>query len=208
MSFLLDLFYPRICSGCGVIGSYLCIKCQNKLIFKSITSDNHLSFFRYHGAIKQLITDLKFSFVSDCASSISDLICWSLVNRYPHLLRFWQNNNFTLIPIPLHPSRFNWRGFNQSELICQKLSAELNLKFNSDILIRSKYTSPQTSIYDRRLRRSNTQSSFLFRSDFLNSVKFLNFIIFDDVYTTGSTINSAKTAFPKDSNIWTLTLAG
>ena len=216
MSVLLDLVFPRTCAGCGVPGQYLCSNCQSQLIYKSIYSDSRLSMFRYHGAIKSLIKGLKFGFVTDEVGEIINLLTHGLVNRYPHLLRYWQQEGYILVPIPLHPSRQNWRGFNQSRLICQKLSAELNLRFDPNILTRIKNTVAQTTIHDRRLRRTNPQLSFLFRSELLNDaqrkspwgIKFLNFIVFDDVYTTGSTIHSAKSVFPSGSNIWTFTIAG
>ncbi|MFZ2152631.1 MAG: double zinc ribbon domain-containing protein [Microgenomates group bacterium] len=208
MSLLFDLLFPRTCAGCGRVGHYLCRDCQSKLVYQSVYQNNRLSLFRYHGAIKQLITDLKFSFVSDIVPEIGDILVYGLVNKYPHLLRYWQQNNYILVPIPLYESRHNWRGYNQSELLCQKLSAELNLSYEPNLLVRTRNTIPQTSIRDRRLRKTNINSSFSFRSDLLNSVKLLNFIIVDDVYTTGSTIHSAASAFPRGSNLWALTIAG
>jgi ComF family protein len=164
--------------------------------------------FRYYGVVKKIITDLKFSFAFKLAPTLSEILIYGLVNKYPHILKYWQQNNFSLVPIPLHIYRQNWRGFNQSELICQKLATELNLKVFSDLLIRTHNTIPQTRIKDRRLRRLNTQSSFSLNQSLLNSVKFPNYILVDDVYTTGSTIRSAISAMPANSHIWVLTLAG
>lgn len=164
--------------------------------------------FRYHGPIKNIIADLKFSYVTDLVPTLANLLTYGLVNKYAHILNYWQQNNYALIPIPLHDHRYNWRGFNQSELICQKLATELNLKISSNLLIRTQNTIPQTSIRDRRLRRYNTQMSFAFNQSLLNSVKFSNFILVDDVYTTGSTIRSAISVLPSNSHVWVLTLAG
>jgi competence protein ComFC len=214
---LINLIFPRTCSGCGHPGQYLCPRCHDSLTLKSIvynpstSLEGRLSLFRYHGHIKQIITDLKFNFTSDLIPEIVNLIAHSLVNRYPNLLRYWQDNDYTLTPIPLHSSRFNWRGFNQSELLAAALSPLLNLKYEN-ILTRTKNTLPQTSIKDKRLRRANTVSSFQMIND-----KCLNppagragdkFILVDDVYTTGSTIRSAASAFPPNTHLWALTIAG
>ena len=213
MSLLLDLLFPRTCVGCGLVGHYLCQSCLDALVYKSIKPPDRLSLFRYHGAIKKMITDLKFNFVSDLVSEITNLIVHSLVNRYSHLLHYWQSNNYVLLPIPLHPSRHSWRGFNQSELICQKLSTELNLRCEPNLLIRVRNTIPQTSIKHNRLRRTKTKPYFVFvppcqgRGD-PATAGWGGFILFDDVYTTGSTIKSAISVFPKNTNIWTLTIAG
>lgn len=206
MSYLIDLLFPRLCSSCSRSGQYLCPDCRSKIIFRSIRPGDRLSLFHYHGAIKQLITDLKFNFTADVIPELIDFISSNFVNKYPHLLRYWQDNSFVLVPVPLHPRRFNWRGFNQSELICQQLSIQLNLKYDPNLLIRIKNTPPQTTIKDKLNRKTNTQSSFALNSDL--DFRLLNFIVFDDVYTTGSTITSAKSAFPKNSEIWVLTIAG
>jgi predicted amidophosphoribosyltransferase len=145
----------------------------------------------------------------------------SIKSKYPHLLAYWQQNNFILVPIPLHTHRFNWRGFNQSELICRELSLKLKLSFDSNILVRSINTIPQTTLKNKSLRRSNIESVFTLKKSFapltqggikrgFENDKWLNdkYILVDDVYTTGSTINSAKSVFSKNTELWTLTIAG
>ena len=203
MSILLDILFPRYCFGCHHHGYYLCPICRSKIILKSIKPGDRLSLFRYNGPIKTIITELKFNFVSDVASEMAEFIAISIVTKYPNLLSYWQEKNFVLTPIPLHPRRQNWRGYNQSELVCHHLSQQLKLGYDSHVLVRAKYIVPQTKIHDKLLRRQNTISSFK-----LINNKYQNIILFDDVYTTGSTIRSAKSVFPKNTQIWTLTIAG
>lgn len=210
MSLLLDLIFPSTCSGCGHVGCYLCERCKSTLTHKGIRTqhkapvDGSLSLFRYKGAIKQLITDLKFKFVTGIVDELADLMVYTLINNYPHLLRYWQENKFVLVPVPLHSQRQAWRGFNQSELICQRLSEKLCLEYNPRLLVRTRYTSPQTSISDKRLRKINTQSSFSLTVKHCPT----NLILFDDVYTTGSTAKSAISALSGHETVWVLTVAG
>lgn len=220
MSLILDLVFPRKCYGCHRPGQYLCQDCRSKIIIKSIVHqpktnlEGRLSLFRYYGIIKDIITDIKFNFVTDIISELGDHLCNIIFTNYPHLLQYWQDNNYTLVPIPLHPNRQNWRGFNQSQLLCQTLSSKLKLDYNPDILIRTKNTTPQTSITDKHLRRSNISTAFTYTypncPPFQGGIKrgFDNIILVDDVYTTGSTIYSAISAFPEKTQIWALTLAG
>jgi len=197
------LIYPRSCFGCGHSGIYLCPICRTKIVTKSIRRGDRLSLFRYHGAVKKLIIDLKFHFVSDVTDELSSLIADSITTKYPNLLSYWQEKAFVLVPIPLHHYRFNWRGFNQSVIVCQQLSSKLKLHFDPSVLQRVKHSIPQTKVTNKLHRRQNVASSF----EITNS-KYQNVIIFDDVYTTGSTISAAKSVFTKTTQVWTLTIAG
>ena len=203
MSLILDIIYPRSCFGCGRAGFYLCPPCRREIVLKGMKKGDRLSLFRYHGAIKKLITALKFDFVTDVIPEITDFMSQSIISKYPNLLDYWQSKSYVLTPIPLHPSRYNWRGFNQSELICHELSKNLKLNYDPKIISRTKNTQAQTSFKDKLLRKNNIADSFSMIDD-----KYQNIILFDDVYTTGSTITSAKSVFPKKSQIWTLTIAG
>jgi competence protein ComFC len=209
MSLILDLVFPPKCSGCGYVGQYLCPKCRSRIICKSIRYSHNdklegrLSLFRYNGAVKKLITDLKFGYITDLIPEFGHYIYQMIISGYPHLSKYWQDNNFVLIPIPLHYKRQNWRGFNQSALMAEFVSQQLKLKYDQEVFIRTKDTLPQTKIKDKLLRRQNTTSSFkLIKSEYRN------IILFDDVYTTGSTLKSAVSIFPAGTKIWGLTIAG
>jgi len=209
MSYFLDLIFPKTCCRCGRTGSYLCSACTSGLSRKGISTpkhsrlDGHLSLFRYRGLIKDSIKTLKFGFVSDITNELSSLIVYSLVNNYPHLLRYWQENKYTFVPVPLPPQPQLWRGCNQSAWLAQKVAFSLNMDQNSNLVIRTKNSRPQSLIKDRRQRR-RLSSSFCCTSTTTPP----NIIIFDDVYTSGSTINSLASTLPSNCHIWGLSLAG
>lgn len=215
MTTLLDLLCPRRCVSCGQLGDYFCPVCRSHLVVKSVHSsstpplDGRLSLFAYTGPLKTLIHDLKFNFVSDSVPCLASLISNTLHHYFPHLLHYWQSNSYQFLPLPLHPRRQNWRGFNQSRLIADHLSPLLGLSV-VDILARSKNTLPQSQLGDKRLRPTNLQNAFVLKNEVVLNVKSTNdkYIILDDVYTTGSTIRSAISALPSTSSVWVLTLAG
>ncbi|MFA5828768.1 MAG: double zinc ribbon domain-containing protein [Candidatus Shapirobacteria bacterium] len=219
MSILLDFLFPRRCYGCGHPGQYLCSACQSQLFPQPInlidTSlfEGNLSLFKYNGLITNLIHDYKYNFVSDLAGQLSGLISSTLKSSYPNLLKYWQNNLFTLIPIPLHPFRQKWRGYNQSDLICQHLSRQIKLNYSNNLLSRSVNTSPQVKNEKPSDRQANLSNVFNINETNTNPGE--NFILVDDVATTFSTLRSARHAFTCQINschlvkkFWTLTIAG
>ncbi|HPT66391.1 MAG TPA: hypothetical protein PK257_03760 [Candidatus Woesebacteria bacterium] len=213
MSLILDLIFPKICYGCGKKGEYLCPKCQKKLTILNIKSpkngfDGGLSLFKYHSIIKSAITDLKYNFVSDNTTNLAILMAKVLKSNFPNLVKYWHQNNFIFIPIPLYPSRQNWRGFNQSEILAKKLAKNLSLDFSNEILIRYQKNLIQAKLKKAQDRVKNVANVFSLHPK-IGNYKNKNFIIFDDVSTTQSTLISAfstlKTLSPP--HCWYLTLS-
>lgn len=214
MSLLLDLLFPKTCYGCGKNEGYLCSKCLSKIKTQSIRIDSKnkmegsISVFKYDFVIKKTTHGLKYDFVSDLSDELSNVVVKRIKSDFKNLLRYWQSKKFVLVPIPLHQFRSNWRGFNQSVLIGQKIAAKLKLKFLDSILIRSKNNISQTRIKDKLFRKPNVADIFSVNDIRKNPQ---NIILFDDILTTGSTIDSAITCLEnkfKIKKVWALTIAG
>ncbi len=211
MSLVLDLIFPKTCFGCGKTGQYFCPKCQSKIKFHSVKhssdfpKEGRLSLFYYHGLIRQSIQSLKYNFVTDLVDEITDIFTQKISQTYPHLISYWQQNNFVLTPIPLHYHRQNWRGFNQSVLLGQSIAQKLNLNFSDQILFRSKHTYSQAKFKTQSKRLQNLYQAF---TPILPLPS--NIIVFDDVASSFSTLNSALNSLkPFGLNrCWYLTLAG
>lgn len=93
-----------------------------------------------------------------------------------------------VIAVPLHRRRLRQRGYNQADLIASALCRLLNYPNMAGIIVRSKYTKPQTETADRRERQLNVQDAFscLCRE----KVKGKCILVIDDVLTGGSTLLS------------------
>ncbi|MDD4026568.1 MAG: hypothetical protein PHO75_00055 [Candidatus Shapirobacteria bacterium] len=213
MSLFLDLIFPKICYGCGQKGDYLCPKCQKNIHVLNTKApqngfDGGLSLFKYDSAIKSAIIDLKYHFVSDNIDILVNFIVKTLKSDFPNLIKYWQQNNFILIPIPLHPSRQNWRGFNQSQLLAQKIASKLSLDFSDEIIIRHQETMPQARLKNTKDRTKNVVNIFSLNPN-IGKIKHKNFILFDDVSTTQSTLSSAQNTLKTLSPLhcWYLTLS-
>jgi ComF family protein len=110
-----------------------------------------------------------------------------------------------IIPVPLHPKRLRWRGFNQSVLLARQVSREYGLPMDPFIVVRHKETSPQTQLSEEE-RRKNVRGAFSLRSAGLQGKRVL---LVDDVYTSGATVNECSRVLKQGGakEIHVLTLA-
>lgn len=90
-----------------------------------------------------------------------------------------------LIPAPLHIARLRQRGFNQAAELCRPLALRTHLPMRSDLLARPRATRKQTRL-DKAQRQANVRDAFVARPD----VEGLKVVLFDDVMTTGATLNA------------------
>lgn len=197
---ILDFLFPKYCLECKKEGIYICGGCLKKVSLSGWSYGNY-SIFKYEGVIRKAITSLKYKFAYDIANELTSILTEKLKNK-GFLLK-----NTTLVPIPLHKQRQNWRGFNQTELIGEKVVKIMNWKFIPDLLIRQKQSLPQVGLKSS-VRRNNVLGVFSLNPKILLS-KHTNILLFDDVYTTGSTINEAKKVLKEAGfkNIKSLTIA-
>lgn len=231
MNFL-DLLFPRSCLGCGRPGSYFCQKCSfairlfhpqrcpkcEKPSLGGITHlgcrkkeplDGLISIFPYEGLIRAAIGKLKYRFVTDLADEFSRLIIRTVKLKATHLTPALRDMSKILVPIPLHWYRRNWRGFNQAELLGEKLAAYFGLKIASDLLIRQKRTLPQVELKGGQ-RQRNIQGAFRTSPNPpAGGSQYPNILLFDDVWTTGSTMDEAARVLKKSGakGVWGLTIA-
>ena len=216
MSLLLDLIFPRRCYQCGHIGQYLCPECLRHLIVRSFqppldgsSLDGHLSIFPYDQSLRQLIVDIKYHFISDVSAEISRYASFTLKRNFPTITKLWRSRDYLFTPIPLHLYRQNWRGFNQSALLGIPVAAGLKLKYYPDLLVRCRHTATQVAQAHRAARLTNLNNAFEFNPRYHFNIP-QNVILFDDVYTTGATLESAAQVL-KDVGVRSiigLTLAG
>ncbi len=98
-------------------------------------------------------------------------------------------NAAVLVPVPLHPRKLRERGYNQTELIAEALARASNgAAVIQSVLERTVDTVSQTG-FDRKARQENLKNAFaLAPKTGINPQA--HFVLVDDVFTTGSTLNS------------------
>ena len=85
------------------------------------------------------------------------------------------------------------RGFNQAEILAERLSGRLRIPLDSVHLVRRRDTIPQKSL-DPAARRENVRGIFSWTGGTLAGRRVL---LVDDIYTTGNTLDSAARTLKK-----------
>lgn len=195
---LLELIYPNVCGFCNKIcKNELCNRCKNKIKkyeINIITKPQNryfeelISIFKYEGIIREKIIQYKFgdkAYMNNTFAKIilkNEKIC-GLLKKYD-----------IIIPVPIHKKRKAQRGYNQTQLIANKISKCLNIKLCNNVLVKNKNTIAQSKL-NKKKRVQNIKGVF----KILNSekIKGKDILLLDDIYTTGSTANECSKILKK-----------
>ena len=210
----LHLFYPHTCTGCGSDllndDQLLCLQCINNLPHTNFAqhANNPIEkifwgriplvaahsefYFAKETLIQRLIHQLKYKGNQDIGYFLGGLMAKSLLNSN----RF--KNIDYLVPLPLYPEKERKRGFNQAAVICNGLSASMHIPVMIGNVIRQRYTETQTKKH-RRERWENVADSFLVKDPAILCNK--NFLLVDDVITTGATLEACGHSIVQTANV-------
>ena len=110
-----------------------------------------------------------------------------------------------IIPIPAHARRLFFRGYNQALLMAMGFEEK---KLFSQTLKKHKHTPSQVGL-PREQRLKNIKNSFEVPQKYRSFLKNRRLLLFDDVITTGATLNEAAKVLKKAgaSKIYALAIA-
>ena len=196
------IFLPS-CGVCGKLGEgYLCAKCGKELenyeicarellcglqtynrveiqdTRNNISKIEKFHVLKYKDLVRKLIIQYKFNdksylYKTFCEFIVKNKKSFDFIKSYD-----------IIVPVPIHQKRMKQRGYNQSELIAKDLAKIAQIKCYTNILIKTKNNEPQSTL-SGKLRKENTKNVYkLINEEKINNKKVL---LFDDIYTTGST---------------------
>ena len=90
-----------------------------------------------------------------------------------------------IVPVPLHPDRLRWRGFNQSLVLARAIGRAQQLTVDPFVLQRIRPTVSQTQLSISE-RRANVRGAFAVVAP--EPLKEKRVLLVDDVYTSGATV--------------------
>jgi ComF family protein len=161
--------------------------------------DRARSIFRYEGGIKAMLLKMKFHNSSYAARVIVNLAkthMQKIIKELP--------DNYVLMPIPLHKRRLFHRGFNQSEILASGLFPKDRIWKST--LLRKVHNRSQRGL-SKKDRMKNVKNVFTLKQG--KSIAGCNVVLFDDIYTTGATLDSASKILKKAGaeTVYAITLA-
>lgn len=208
---LLNIVMPKKCVGCDKEKFFLCSDCLEKIKInsfqvcpicqKSLTEfgevcryckdfrpplDSLTTATGYEDPlISKSVHLMKYKFIDQLAEPLAEI-----------LQKAYRKNKLPIpdiiIPVPLHPVRLRWRGFNQAELLSLKLAKELlpgfQIKVGSEILSRKKFTPAQANLKKSEEREKNVEGAFKADIEKIKEIKNKRVLLIDDICTTGSTL--------------------
>lgn len=214
----LNYIYPPVCGICGKLNDeFLCQNCfrnlkkiENKHIHTFHTNNIYYHelfyLFSYQGIIRQKILEYKFFDASYLAKTFEKIIL-----NDQKICEFIKSYDI-IVPVPIHPARKWERGYNQSSLIIKgvinKIRKDKEIQFSDNILVKERNTKSQSTL-NQKERKTNLIGAYRINENHQIHCKRKNILIFDDIYTTGSTVNECAKVLHKEEakRIGVLTLA-
>ena len=228
---LLDLLLPSFCLACdkplGTLPELLfCPECLERLRFiesplcpccgrvylvapgndhhcgTCLATPYHFSraraIFLYQEPLKEVIHRFKYQGKTACLPSFA-----RFARNLPQLDEV-QGADW-IVPVPLHPTRLQERGFNQALLLARAFFPKDN-RVAPNLLVRLRPTEPQAS-FNGGARRTNLKKAFGVVKPHRLVGKMI--LLIDDVFTTGTTVNECAKVLKKAgaAEVMVLTLA-
>ncbi len=206
---VLELLFPKLCVGCSAHGELLCRNCFWNLEFAeqiciecgapSERGNTHaacagkLSAARLtcvcdydHSITSKIVTALKYNLIRDL-----DIICAQIIFKALIERNLLPDENFVITFVPMHKTKQSLRGFNQSELIANRLGCILNMPV-LPMLEKQRATKAQMTL-DRKERMENLRGAFAAMNNGSAAVcAGKKVLIIDDVITTGATLRECS----------------
>ena len=211
---MIKLLYPDRCPICQEISNGICCECKKKISYveepccfrcgKPLAEEEteycldcrqyrHVfeqgkSLFLYQDSVRESIHRIKYQNKREYL----DTYAREIAEKMGRDIRKW--NADILIPIPMDRKKMRQRGYNQAEILAEKLSVYLRLPVGRDVLKKVRRTCDQKELTHQQ-RRSNLKNAFAVNECVLDSedcIPWKRVLLIDDVYTTGSTIDAAS----------------
>jgi ComF family protein len=192
---LLSVVQPPWCHSCGhpfygdVHGERSCVHCAElDPVFREGRTCILLK-----GPGRSLVHALKYHRALHVLEDVA-----VLVRATPGLVDYL--HGAVLVPVPLHPRKERERGYNQSRLLAVVFAAAAGAGTRVEEPIRRVVDTATQTALDRKTRQENLKNAFALRNDAgINAAE--RYVVIDDVFTTGSTLNACAVALRRAGGV-------
>jgi ComF family protein len=198
-----EVIYPKTCAGCGLRGTWLCDRCAGSVphldrgicfrcgspavrgacpgcrqLAPQITQAR--AAYPYRGWVTGAVQSFKYQGEWDRGESLAARMAAS--GRGFGALD-------AIVPVPLHPTRLDWRGYNQAAILADGVGARIGVPV-MPLLDRTRETQAQVKLgHDER--QQNMERAFALSDDW-SLEPGSRVLLIDDVRTTSATLNDAS----------------
>lgn len=193
---ILSLFLHPNCSLCGRSAEkILCENCASQLEqcrlsqprFQGKGGVSVFAWGEYGGMVKRAIAQLKYEQAPELARPLGVYLGETWLALAPSSLKP------IVVPIPLHPEKQKQRGYNQAELIARSFSQTTGLPLQGQGLKRIRNTKALFGLSPQQRQQVVAEAFALGKG--LNRKHPV--ILIDDIYTTGTTVETAQITLEK-----------
>jgi ComF family protein len=184
----IEFVKPPHCSTCGhpfygeVDGARMCVKCEG--LEPAFNEGRTAVLFK--GPARALVLELKYHRGLHVLADMEEVF-----RRAEHVLE--KARGAVIVPVPLHARKARERGYNQAVLLAEALARAAGEEARVESLLERVVDTQTQTAFDRRTRMANLKNAFaLAHGANLNPA--LHYLLVDDVFTTGSTLNSCARA--------------
>ncbi len=169
-------FIEQACKTCGLPTTESVIRCGACITVPPL-NNIAVILLQYVAPVDHLIKNMKYHNQLAIADLLGQLLADKIKSQPDDLPE-------QIIPVPLHNSRLQTRGYNQAVEIARPVSKALNIPVNLTSCLRNRATEPQVELPHEE-RQSNVKNAF----EIIHQTNVKHVAILDDVMTTGSTMN-------------------
>lgn len=209
-----SLFFPNLCQACGNhllrTQHVLCLRCQMQLPRTGfhLLEENPVTerfwgrvpvkhatsflFFTKQGSVQHLIHRLKYKNKPHIGLHLGHLFGAELAES-----PLFSDVDY-VVPVPLHPSKQQERGYNQAAMLAKGIAHTLGSTYHKDLLLRREATTTQTK-KSRMERFDNVSSAFVVPRP--EEAQNRHILLVDDVITTGATLEATAMELLKISGV-------
>jgi ComF family protein len=191
----LEWVRPPHCSTCGhpffgiVEGDRVCPHCEG---LQPVFREGRTAVL-FKGPARAMVIELKYHRGLHIVDDMAEVF-----RRAPHILDWVRGA--VLVPVPLHARKLRERGYNQAAILAAALARAAGAGTEVQMLLRRRVDTATQTAFDRRTRLRNLKNAFaLARPGALNPAP--HYILVDDVFTTGSTLNSCARALRRGGGV-------
>jgi len=223
------VLFPHFCLSCGREGRVICPECHHQLnalkgvfrcpgcgtlsVWGSVCSrvcrartplDGLMAAAPYaNGALRELLHQYKYSGIFESGGELTGVV-GDFAARFRPVLAGSLGAGTVIVPVPLHPWREAWRGFNQAEALAAAVAASTGFPVRK--LLRRRFGwRRQTQLDSPASRLQNVESAISVAPRHTIPETAL---LVDDVFTTGATLSACARALKARGakRVWGLTL--